>query len=320
MVKMDVLLDLHYAMTKFDSSQIEWRKPWLSISTEHALQAEAVLQREMGAGHVLFGRLVNAVGFRQDLKKLILFRNPYFATYFHKKMDEQSLASVNWFPVRLPRLYDLYDRSDKTHPDNYFANFPARRAEILFEKIFKQWEETLRALDPKAWEQLTEKTLDSGTKKHPRRQYAQLFDFLNEARGYALLVDRGYDQISFIDCKCRQKKKSPDLLGESQNSTAILEVKTIDISDKELDWRERDQFQTRTVIGLSDKFREKVCSTIDHARKQLDAYSKSVDKKIVLLLVRFDMDNILEARNYSALQNLIATNQISGLEIVHEVI
>ena len=50
MVKVDVLLNFHYAMTKFDSSQIEWRKPWLSISTEHALQAEAELQREICAG------------------------------------------------------------------------------------------------------------------------------------------------------------------------------------------------------------------------------------------------------------------------------
>lgn len=138
-----------------------------------------------------------------------------------------------------------------------------------------------------------------------------------------MLVDRGYHQISFIDCKCQQnkkRKKSPDLLGESQNSTAILEVKTINVSENELDWKERDRFQTRTVMGLSDEFGKKLHLTIANAKAQLDMYPKSVDKKIVLLLIRFDMDNVLEARNYTALQNLIEANKIDGLEIVHDVI
>jgi len=238
-------------------------------------------------------------------------------------MDEQSLADAGWFRERLPRLYDLYDRSDKKHPDNYFTNFSARRAEILFEKIFKPWEETLGRLDPKAWEQLVTKTLPYVTKKCLRREYTQLFDHLNEARGYVLLADRGYGEISFIDCKYQQKKKqteSPDLLGKSQNSTAILEVKTLNVSEKELDWKECDRFQTRTVTGLSVEFGKKLCSTIAKAKEQLDMYPKSVDKKIVLLLIRFDMDNILEAHNYTALKNLIKTNQIDGLEIVHDVI
>ena len=238
-------------------------------------------------------------------------------------MDEQSLANADWFRVRLPRLYDLYDSSDKSHPDNYFTNYSARRVELFFETIFKPLEETLKKLDTKAWQQLVKKTLDSVIKKSSRREYAQLFNFLNEARGYALLIDRGYDQISFIDCKCPQKKKqnkSPDLLGESQNSNAILEVKTINVSEKELDWKERNRFQTRTVTGLSDKFGEKLRLTIASAREQLDAYPKLVDKKIVLLLIRFDMDNIIEARNYTALQNLIEANQINGIEVVHEVI
>ena len=250
-------------------------------------------------------------------------------------MDEQSLASVNWFPVQLPRLYDLYDRSDKSHPDNYFTNFSATRAEMFLKTIFQPMEERLQKLDTEAWKQLVEKTLDSVTTKliraqannasetRPSRFWAPLYDFLNEARGYALLADRGYQKISFIDCNCQDKKKqrkSPDLLGESQSSTAILEVKTINESDKDLEWKERNQSQTRTVTGLSAEFRKKLSSTIAKASAQLNAYPKPVDKKIVLLLIRFDMDNILEASNYTTLQAMIETIQISGLDIVHDVI
>jgi hypothetical protein len=231
--------------------------------------------------------------------------------------EEHSPANVDWFRVRLPCLYDLYDRSDKSHPGNYFPYFFASRSEMLIEQILKPWDEILGRLDLKAREQLIKKALNFVTKKATDRGYAQLFNHLNEARGYTLLGDRGYNEISFIDCGDQQ---SPDLFGKSQNSTAILEVKTINESDKDIDWKEHDRFRTRTVTGLSDGFGLKLRSTIAEARKQLDAYPKPVDKKIALLLIRFDTDNILEARNHTALQNLIEANQIDGMEVVHDVI
>ena len=60
-------------MSKFDSSQIPWRKPWLAISTEHASQAEVELKREMCVGHVLFGRSVSAIGRRKDCDDVLFY-------------------------------------------------------------------------------------------------------------------------------------------------------------------------------------------------------------------------------------------------------
>ena len=60
-------------MTKFDTSQIEWRKPWLASSPEQAAQAETELQRELCAGHVLFGRSATAIGFRQDCDDVLFY-------------------------------------------------------------------------------------------------------------------------------------------------------------------------------------------------------------------------------------------------------
>ena len=51
---------------KFDTSLIRWRKPWNIISPDHAPLVEAELKREMCAGHVLFGRSVTAIGYRDD--------------------------------------------------------------------------------------------------------------------------------------------------------------------------------------------------------------------------------------------------------------
>ena len=53
-------------MTKFDTSQIQWRVPWHSISPDYAAKAQTEIHREMCAGHILFGRSVTAIGYRQD--------------------------------------------------------------------------------------------------------------------------------------------------------------------------------------------------------------------------------------------------------------
>ena len=53
-------------MTVFDASSIQWQVPWMPLSEELARRAEAELQRELCAGHVLFRRAATAVGCRQD--------------------------------------------------------------------------------------------------------------------------------------------------------------------------------------------------------------------------------------------------------------
>ena len=60
-------------MNKFDTSQIQWRVPWSAASPEQAAQAEAELPRELCAGHILFGRPVAAIGFRQDCDDVLFF-------------------------------------------------------------------------------------------------------------------------------------------------------------------------------------------------------------------------------------------------------
>ena len=60
-------------MNKFDTSQIQWRKPWAATSPEQAAQAEAEFLRELCDGHVLFGRTVAAIGFRQDCDDVLFY-------------------------------------------------------------------------------------------------------------------------------------------------------------------------------------------------------------------------------------------------------
>ncbi len=74
--------DLRFSVTRFDASQIQWRVPWWPVSPEHEAGTAAELRREMCAGHVLFGKTVQAVGCRQDRDDVLFYlgeSGPQFA-------------------------------------------------------------------------------------------------------------------------------------------------------------------------------------------------------------------------------------------------
>jgi len=83
-------------MTKFDASQIQWRKRWLAILPDHASQAEAELHREMCAGHVLFGRSVTAVGRRQDCSDILFYLGDVSPQFAVAHLTFQKESRPNW--------------------------------------------------------------------------------------------------------------------------------------------------------------------------------------------------------------------------------
>src|SRR6266581_2423326 len=110
----------------------------------------------------------------------------------------------NW-PQQFPRLNDLYERSERSNPDNYFNQLarPSLALVIggeLWEQFFGWVEQRFARLDPDAWEQLAAKALPEVCRKDARRGWSQLWNYLNEALGYVLLADRGYAKIRFVDC------------------------------------------------------------------------------------------------------------------------
>src|SRR5436190_1295359 len=83
---------------------------------------------------------------------------------------------------------------------------------------------------------------------------------LDEARGWVLLKERGYQNIRFIG---KQNEKTPDLLGTKDNSTAILEVKSLNQSDEDISNRAAWPPQVISVRhGLSDKFKQRLQRSI----------------------------------------------------------
>jgi len=226
----------------------------------------------------------------------------------------------DWLSSNFPRLFDLYQWSNKGDPKNYFKElFPIA---YLGWESYVHLEKTLGRLDSAAWEQLRDKALPYVTADDARRRHQQLISTLDEARGYVFLADQGYDRIEFIKPKNNKKgqHQSPDLAAIKSGSTAILEVKTFNESDPSLGpdapWRHE---ATKVRQDLSDEFKAKLVSTIEQARKQLNGWPHASDRKIVLLVVRFDIGQKTSAQSYAELESFIASQPMQdGIEVYHQ--
>jgi len=227
--------------------------------------------------------------------------------------SDPTTGAAHWLMTHFPRLFDLYEHSDKANPKNYFnVDYPLPLAEE---------EKRLARLDSASWRVLCDKAAPYVCVDDPARRYQQLWNVLDEARSYVLLAEQGYEQIIFIEPNKSKKdsKQSPDLIGQKSNSAATLEVKTINESRDNLaedaPWR-TEAVTVRRV--LSAEFRQKVAATIKHAKSQLDSYPHSVERKIVLLIIRFDHGQKTGWHLYSELKDFITAQTTSEIEVYYE--
>jgi len=220
----------------------------------------------------------------------------------------------------LPRLYDLYCHSDRSNPDNYFHDFSERLQEGFVLKTFQQIEFMLEQLDESAWNDLRSRAVSyvnvTDSKKH--RGWQQLFSALEEAKGYIYLRETGYSQISFL-----HGESLPDLIATNGNSAALLEVKTINASDREIAYfNDRSVVQeARNVMYLIPaKLDAKLLSTIAAAKKQLRSYRPNETlRRICLLLIRFDMDVRKGSKSIEQLKNIEQRESDKTCEVVCQI-
>lgn len=221
--------------------------------------------------------------------------------------------AADWL-FSFPRLLDLYQRSDKSNPRNYFN--------VEFPLPLSKDEERFARLDSKSWIVLRDKAVPYVSLDDPLRQYQQLWNTLDEARGYVFLADQGYERIEFIEPSKSKKggQQSPDLVGYKTGSTAILEVKTINESCDNL---ATDAFwRSKMVIvrpDLSEEFKRKIIATIESAKTQLESYPHPTDRKIALLVICFDYGQKTGGHLYEELDNFIASQTPNdSVEVYHQ--
>ena len=192
------------------------------------------------------------------------------------------------FRSRLPRLYELRDLiPDLASPDAYFpADFETRlMGEPSPLSVFDCWEKKLQFLDEEAWKALKNEAAPYLTRRDPRRRWRQLFDILGQVDAYRHLRNIGCSRIRFIP---RSATRTPDLEGTLDSGRVLCEVKTINISDAEVD--ARGKVTSATISSqLDDRFIRKLDLAIATAKDQLHTYDPTGDARhLVYCNIKFD--------------------------------
>jgi len=134
---------------------------------------------------------------------------------------------------------------------------------------YKAWEKRLRQLDERSLQQILERIapLSGSHNRSEIRMWRPLFDTLNETRGYQLLRTLEYSSVSFIPrSESKRQLKTPDLYGIAAFGEALCEVKTLNLSHKDIArfGKSRDAFH-----GLPEGLKCKIKTNYSQACKQL---------------------------------------------------
>ena len=234
-------------------------------------------------------------------------------------MNDQSDSDLrkeaeDWLASNFPKLFDLYQQSNKDHPKNYFNFKELFPIGYLGAPAYREIEQILSRLDSVAWGRLSKKAIACVTADNPTRRYNQLFEAFNEARGYTYLLDDGYAKIEFIEDRTG---RSPDLLAKKVGSTALLEVKTLNQSDADIrneSLRKNEAIEVGPI--LSDKFKTRIKRSIRGARMQFERCRHLAGRKIVFLFIEMEASQRTCGESYAQLKSFIANQHTEGLEVV----
>jgi hypothetical protein len=193
----------------------------------------------------------------------------------------------------LPRLYELKDATDESHPVAYFRDFESRFVEGPDGRIvlghYQRIERQLSALDDAAWSDLKARAARVAHKRDGGRGWRALFDTLDESKGYAYLLSIGCTDITFIKTG---DKKTPDLGASLDGNRVLCEVKTINVSQDEAERREliaKGPVPANITCQTTTEMLAKVSATLAHAVAQLDAEDpQRLAHRIVFTVLNFD--------------------------------
>ncbi|MDO8987994.1 MAG: hypothetical protein Q7U91_00005 [Sideroxyarcus sp.] len=229
------------------------------------------------------------------------------------------------FREEMPRVYELKDLFEgQDNPRTNFLSFRDTDPPLSgMKQAWLAYEQELRRLDVAAWEFLKGEVNRHRNKFNggALRGRQQIMSFLNQARAYNYLVDIVCSHVRFIPEKEIDGLKTPDLEGVLNERKVLCEVKTLHISDLEMDRRKREKgWETerpddrRYINFLCEKLKSHLCKAIS----QMSSYDDSYDvKRIAFIVINFDeFFSNKKAEYYSQIDRWLATDMLSGIDIV----
>ena len=219
------------------------------------------------------------------------------------------------FRRQLPRVYELRDLAGApVPPDAAFQTLEGRLQESpSCMEVFGSLERQLDGLDDVAWAFLKSKAGRYLTVRHATRGWQQLVDALNEVRAYNYLKTIGCSDVQFIEESAKPRQQSPDLRAVLHGKTVLCEVKSINVSDRELQARQ-DSTAQESQVHLDPGFLRKLKCDTKNAWKQLQAYIVAGEVRyFVYFIVCFDdWSGDYDDRYVDEIRRSLNENAISG--------
>ncbi len=225
---------------------------------------------------------------------------------------------------QLPRLFELHDLLPYPLPaEAYFQDFEKSLGKTPQKlKQFRDVEDDLQCLDGAAWRSFKEEIrgLKLLERKDPKRGWQAVFDKLNEAKGYRYLKRVGYTDIRFLPRAKRRDEQTPDLEAKRGAEIALCEVKTINVSDAEVE-RARAGAVSSVAGQLDQMFIRKFNNTITLAKSQLEAHHAAVATKLIAYVV-LNFDDLLHEyadRYRMQIESHLESSPVPGVEVILDI-
>ena len=225
------------------------------------------------------------------------------------------------YRATLPRIYELKDLlRDPEAPKSFFKAFDCRLGisnQIM--QAFVEREAELQQLNPISWNVIKEKAKPLLEIKDKKRGWHQLIDTLNEVRGYNYLSRLGCTEPRFIPRADSKGTRTPDLQGAIGILSIVCEVKTIHISEKEIDARTKITLRDGANENrLPQEFLNKLNSDLVAARDQLLAYCDDANaRRIIYMVINFDnFTTEHDAEYFNQIDAFCGARQLQDVEVV----
>ncbi len=210
-----------------------------------------------------------------------------------------------------PRLFDLFEASEQCDKDNYFSLMSNLTTRIYGAETYRKWEGILSQLDSIAFNCLVQKAKRAVSIRNDARGWEQLFNSLNEAKGYLYLKEKGYQSIVFVK---ETTESTPDLYAKSDNKSALLEVKTIRKSDVDIP---RDRVWQGVDI-IPEGLKNKINNDFNKAIEQFNCFGRKVDLSICYFIVSLDLALDMNQSNRDRLAEYIESLAKPGVQLEYE--
>jgi len=185
----------------------------------------------------------------------------------------------------MKRIIEIIADAKKEHPnDDFFSDFQLKcQTWPILGKSYRAYNKVLMTLDDESWQILKRKALNHYLQYRKGQMKQGFFDQLNESFAYQYLVNRGFENVGFIQ---EGRQSRPDIRFTAHNGQACCEVKTLHISDNEIERRSKnDAYDVLVYASLSDGLLRKFCSVVNEGRQQIHA---SGSQGLVYVIIHFD--------------------------------